>query len=45
LKVYFKDNLFDGNARNLELPFDAPIEPDPAEAPAAFHYLKGARDR
>ena len=36
VKVYFKSNLFDGNARILELLFYAPIEPDPAEAPAVF---------
>lgn len=42
LKVYFKSNLFDGNPRILELPFDAPVEPDPREAPAVFHYLKGS---
>jgi hypothetical protein len=34
VKVYFKSNLFDGNARILEMPFYAPIEPDPAAAPA-----------
>ena len=39
VRVYHKSNLFDGNARRLELPFDAPIKPDPAEAPAVFHYL------
>jgi protein gp37 len=38
LKVYFKTNLL--GSRILELPFDAPIEADPQEAPAAFHYLK-----
>jgi protein gp37 len=42
VKVYFKRNLFDGNARILEMPFYAPIEPDPAAAPAILHYLKGA---
>jgi len=34
VKVYFKSNLFDGNARILEMPFYAQIEPDPAAAPA-----------
>lgn len=43
LKVYFKDNLFGNNPRILELPFDAPIASDPAEAPAVFHYLKGSK--
>ena len=42
VKVYFKSNLFDGNARILEMPFYAPIEPNPAAAPAILHYLKGA---
>ena len=47
LKVYMKTNLFGadtkdgyvGNARRLELPFDAPIAQDPGVAPAEFHYL------
>lgn len=48
-KVYMKSNLFglqkdfsgpyNGNARILELPFDAPIKSDPKEAPAVFRYL------
>lgn len=42
VKVYFKSNLFDRNARILEMPFYAPIEPDPTAAPAILHYLKGA---
>lgn len=43
VKVYFKTNLL--GHRLLELPFDAPIEPDPIEAPAVFHYLgKGQAD-
>jgi protein gp37 len=44
VKVYFKTNIFGNNARILELPFDAPIEPDPVESPAVFHYLgKGSK--
>lgn len=48
-KVYMKSNLFglqkdfsgpyNGNARILELPFDAPIKGDPKEAPEVFRYL------
>lgn len=48
-KVYMKSNLFglqkdfsgpyNGNARILELPFDAPIKGDPKEAPDVFRYL------
>jgi hypothetical protein len=49
-KVYLKTNLFgdpnkDGkgeyraNARVLELPFDAPIQGDPKQAPEVFRYL------
>lgn len=37
VRVYFTKNLL-GN-RVLELPFDAPIEVDPTEAPTIFHYL------
>ena len=37
VKVYMKTNLL-GN-RILELPFNAPIEVDPMEAPKVFHYL------
>jgi protein gp37 len=51
LKVYMKTNLFGfdgkdgyvGNARRLELPFDAPIASDPTEAPTEFHYLGKAQ--
>lgn len=48
-KVYMKSNLFglqkdfsgpyNGNARILELPFDAPIQGDPKQAPEVFRYL------
>lgn len=46
-KVYLKSNLFGAsdharaiNARILELPFDAPIQPDPTAAvPEVFRYL------
>lgn len=48
-KVYMKSNLFglqkdfsgpyNGNARILELPFDAPIHGDPKQAPDVFRYL------
>lgn len=38
VKVYFKTNLGIEN-RILELPFDAPIQSDPFEAPPVFHYL------
>jgi hypothetical protein len=37
LAVYHKTNLL--GSRILELPFGAPIEADPQEAPAIFHYL------
>ena len=40
--VYMKTNLL-GN-RVLELPFNAPINKDPTEAPKVFHYLGKARD-
>jgi ParB/RepB/Spo0J family partition protein len=36
-KVYHKTNLL--GSRVLELPFDAPIECDPSQAPKVFHYL------
>jgi len=50
LKVYMKTNLFGedvkgnyvGNARILELPFDAPLAHDPYKAADVFHYLKQA---
>jgi hypothetical protein len=45
VKVYFKSNLFDGNARILELPFYTPIEPDPAAAPAVFIKRSPRDDR
>jgi hypothetical protein len=38
VKVHFAKDLL-GN-RVVELPFDAPIEADPTEAPAIFQYLK-----
>jgi hypothetical protein len=45
LKIYMKTNLFGedtktgyfGNARILELPFDAPLTADPASAADVFH--------
>jgi protein gp37/ParB-like chromosome segregation protein Spo0J len=50
LKIYMKTNLFGeetkagyfGNARILELPFDAPVTADLAKAPDVFQYLRQA---
>lgn len=36
-KIYFKTNLL--GSRLLELPFDAPLNGDPTDAPAVFRYL------
>jgi hypothetical protein len=40
-KIYMKTNLLgEGANRILELPFDAPIEKGPQEAPAVFFKAK-----
>jgi protein gp37 len=45
-KIYMKSNLGIAlKSRILELPFDAPIEANPTEAPAVFDYLGKRKQR